>query len=125
LPWAVTFTHPESLAVLGVPVHPSQLYESIGAFLIFLGLLLYRKKIQFDGQLFWLYAVCYSVLRFTLEFMRGDTDRGFLHAAGFNLSTSQAIALVVCLTSLVMLSKLKTAAAGRTKERDLVRRLAT
>jgi phosphatidylglycerol:prolipoprotein diacylglycerol transferase len=118
LPWAVTFTHPDSLAVLGVPVHPSQLYESIGAFLIFLGLFLYRKRIQFDGQLFWLYAVCYSVLRFTLEFFRGDTDRGFMHAADFNLSTSQAIALGIFLTSMVMLSKLKTAARRKHKEAE-------
>ena len=116
VPWAVTFTDPDSLAVLGVPVHPSQLYESFGAFLIFIGLFLYRKRTQFDGQLFWLYALCYSVLRFSLEFLRGDTDRGFMHAGGFLMSTSQAIALGIFLTSVVMLSKLKTASRHKIKK---------
>lgn len=27
LPWAVTFTNPEALAPLGIPLHPAQLYE--------------------------------------------------------------------------------------------------
>lgn len=110
LPWGVTFTDPDSLAVLGVPVHPTELYESFGMFLVFLGLWLYRKKAKFDGQLFWLYVLCYSVLRFLIEFVRGDIDRGVLHVASFELSTSQAIAIAAFLTAVVMLSKLKSAA---------------
>jgi len=110
LPWAVTFTNPNSLAVLGVPIHPSQLYESAGALVLFGLLYAYRKRTSFEGQLFWLYVMGYSVLRFFLEFLRGDVDRGFVHLAGFDVSTSQAIGIGAFLLSLVMLSRLKAAA---------------
>jgi phosphatidylglycerol:prolipoprotein diacylglycerol transferase len=35
LPWAITFTNTESLAPLGVPLHPTQLYAAINNLLIF------------------------------------------------------------------------------------------
>ncbi|MGD9040706.1 MAG: prolipoprotein diacylglyceryl transferase, partial [Desulfobacteraceae bacterium] len=35
LPWAVTFTHPQSLAPLNIPLHPTQLYSSFSGFIIF------------------------------------------------------------------------------------------
>ena len=38
VPWGVTFTHPESLAPLGLPLHPTQIYES--GFLVILGIFL-------------------------------------------------------------------------------------
>lgn len=110
LPWGVTFTNPDTLAVMGVPLHPTQAYESIGAFLIFLFLFLYRKRAKFEGQIFWLYVLCYSILRFTIEFFRGDEERGFLQVASFNLSTSQAVAVVAFLVSVVALTALKAQA---------------
>jgi len=109
LPWAVTFSDPDTLAITGVQLHPSQLYESFGALLIFLFLYTYRKKVAFDGQLFWMYALLYSVLRFSLEFLRGDVQRGFMALGDFNVSTSQAVAVFAFLTSVVMLSRLKKA----------------
>ncbi|MBI5190118.1 MAG: prolipoprotein diacylglyceryl transferase [Nitrospirae bacterium] len=109
LPWAITFTNPDTLAVMGVPVHPTQVYESLGTFLLFLALFAYRKRIAFDGQLFWLYVLAYSVLRFCLEFLRGDTVRGFVHVAGFDVSTGQAVAIGAFLTAVTMLTRLKAA----------------
>ena len=109
LPWGITFTDPGSLAMLGVPLHPTQLYESVGDFGIFLGLYLFRKKKAFDGQVFWLYVLCYSVLRFLVEMVRGDAVRGFVHIAGLTLSTSQAVGIVAFLTAATMLSRLKKA----------------
>ncbi len=107
LPWAVTFTNPDSLALTGVPLHPTQLYESLGAFALFIALFAYRKKTSFEGQLFWLYVLGYSVLRFAIEFFRGDVARGFVHLAGFEVSTSQAVGIGAFILSLVMLSRLK------------------
>src|SRR5512143_814516 len=109
LPWGVTFTDPNSLAVLGVPLHPTQIYESAGALTIFAFLWLYRKKTTFEGQLFWLYVMLYSVLRFTIEFVRGDEVRGFVNIASFTLSTSQAVAICAFLASVVMMNRLKRA----------------
>src|SRR4030043_817819 len=51
LPWAGTFTNPESLAPIGIPLHPTQLYESAGEFINFLILIALRKNKAFKGQL--------------------------------------------------------------------------
>lgn len=97
VPWAVVFTDPDAARIggapLGVPLHPVQLYESIACLFLFLCLLWLRPKKQFDGQIILAYALGYAVLRFILEYFRGDADRGFV----FNglLSTSQFIALAI------------------------------
>jgi phosphatidylglycerol:prolipoprotein diacylglycerol transferase len=95
--WAVTFTDPyagDNVGVpLGIPLHPTQLYEAFVEFAIF-GLLLYfgsRKK--FDGQIFWSYVALYSTARFVIEFFRGDLQRGL--AFGGAVSTSQIIAVLL------------------------------
>ena len=103
VPWAVTFTDPQSLAILGVPLHPVQLYEAFANLLLFLFLSFYWAHRKFEGQVFWLYALLYSVIRFVLEFFRGDA-RGFLIPP--YLSTSQALGIVLGLASLVMLRRL-------------------
>lgn len=105
LPWAVTFTNPNSLARLDIPLHPTQLYESLGTFLLFLFLIFLRKKKSFDGQIFWLYALLYSALRFIIEIFRGDQIRGMI--LGTPLSTSQGIAILLFALSLYMLFRLK------------------
>ncbi len=72
LPWAVTFTNPYSLARIGVPLHPTQVYHMLADLAVF-GILtyVYRRK-SFDGQIFSLYLILYSVGRFIVEFFRGD-----------------------------------------------------
>ncbi|WP_459195411.1 prolipoprotein diacylglyceryl transferase [Wukongibacter baidiensis] len=65
LPWGIM--------VDGVKVHPTFLYESIWNFAIFLFLMTYRKKKKFDGELFYIYLVLYSVGRFFIEGMRTDS----------------------------------------------------
>jgi phosphatidylglycerol:prolipoprotein diacylglycerol transferase len=59
-----------------LPVHPTQLYESlVGAAL--LGLLLWqRKHTRFRGQAFFLFVFAYGYLRFLLELWRDDVERG-------------------------------------------------
>src|SRR5207249_11704823 len=58
---------------LGVPLHPTQLYEA-GAELLILGTLLWteRKGRPFAGRTFWLYMLLYAISRFIIEFFRGD-----------------------------------------------------
>jgi phosphatidylglycerol:prolipoprotein diacylglycerol transferase len=102
-PFCLTFSDPHSLAPLGVPLFPSQLMESGGEFLVFGLLLFLRRYKKLDGQLFWLYLVFYAVLRFTLEFFRGDADRGVYF--GGSISTSQIIAAAMFGFSLVMLAR--------------------
>jgi phosphatidylglycerol:prolipoprotein diacylglycerol transferase len=100
LPWAVTFTDPRSLAPLGIPLHPTQLYSSLGLFAIFAVLIWLRKRKAFQGEIFWSYALMYSVFRFFIEFLRGDPRGSVL---GGLLSTTQAIGIPVAGISVVML----------------------
>jgi phosphatidylglycerol:prolipoprotein diacylglycerol transferase len=83
MPWGIRFTDPGSSVaegLLGVPLHPAQLYEASGEIAIFW--LLSRKALPAvrGGRLscgtpFFGYILLYSLLRFAVEFFRGD-DRG-------------------------------------------------
>lgn len=106
-PLCITFTDPHSLAPRGVPLYPTQLMESGGEFVNFIVLLLLYRRRKFDGQIFWLYPILYSVLRFTVEFYRGDIARGLYF--GGAVSTSQIIAVGTVAVSTVMLWKLAKA----------------
>lgn len=73
LPWAITFTNPESQAPHNIPLHPTQFYEMSADFLTLAVLWHFRTRTTFDGQLFLTYAALYGALRFFLEFFRGDS----------------------------------------------------
>lgn len=97
VPWAVTFTDSFAHEFVGVPIHtplhPSQLYESAAALILFAFLYWAYRNRQFVGQTFCLYLICYGVTRFFLEFYRGDASRGFVFDG--LLSTSQFISLLI------------------------------
>jgi phosphatidylglycerol:prolipoprotein diacylglycerol transferase len=103
LPWAVTFSSEYAHQVVGVPLHiplhPYQLYES--ACTLCLALVLYWafRRRSFVGQTFCLYLISYGVIRFFLEFFRGDPDRGMLFDG--LLSTSQFVSLLIVPSALV------------------------
>ncbi len=67
--------------------------ESLGEFLIFLGLAWGLRRKKFDGQIFILYLMIYAGLRFVIEFFRGDIERGFVLETW--ISTSQFIATIL------------------------------
>ena len=77
LPWAIHFpvghaTHPSDSP--GIGVHPTQIYESVLNFSLYLFLAwLFRRK-KFDGQIFAAYLVCYAVVRSFVETFRADYD---------------------------------------------------
>src|SRR3982751_366905 len=103
LPWGITFSDPFAAAnvgtPLGVPLHPTQIYEA-GAELLILGVLLVseRKGRPFAGRTFWLYMLLYAISRFIIEFFRAD-ERG---SVGI-FSTSQFISLVLAPLAVGML----------------------
>lgn len=99
--WAVTYTDPHSLAraVLGIPVHPTQLYSAaflviLSAILIFIG-----TRSTFKGQVIASYGILYGTYRFFIEFLRGD-PRGALTLGHITLSTSQVVSLLLVPVSL-------------------------
>lgn len=109
LPWAVTFTDVYASRAVGTPMdtplHPSQLYESAAAFLIFAFLLWLLPRKRFHGQVTLAYVALYSAVRFGLEFLRGDPERGSWFSGA--LSTSQVIAIVLLLGTAVLLPRLR------------------
>lgn len=74
--WAIAPNAPPSVA--GVRLHPTQLYEAIGLLDIVAALLVLQRIQRYPGQLAWSYAILYSVLRFVVEFFRGDVPHDVL-----------------------------------------------
>jgi phosphatidylglycerol:prolipoprotein diacylglycerol transferase len=100
MPWGVTFSDPNSMAITGTAIHPTQLYESAAEACIFIFLMIFRKKKGFDGQLLWLYVLLYSSIRFLIEFFRGDPGRGMITN---NFSAAQGISLLLAGAALYFL----------------------
>jgi phosphatidylglycerol:prolipoprotein diacylglycerol transferase len=104
--WGITFTHPAAAAnvgtPLGVPLHPTQIYDA-GAELLILILLLVteRRGRPFAGRTFWLYMLLYAISRFIVEIYRGD-ERGMI----VGMSTSQFVSLLIVPVSVIMLVRL-------------------
>jgi phosphatidylglycerol:prolipoprotein diacylglycerol transferase len=110
MPWGITFTNPFAAqnvgTTLGVPLHPTQLYEA-GAELLILGLLLFTEKKgrPYPGRTFWTYMLLYGVSRFIIEIYRGDV-RGTIDVLWGPLSTSQFVSVIIVPVSIVMLALL-------------------
>ncbi|EKD27578.1 MAG: phosphatidylglycerol-prolipoprotein diacylglyceryl transferase [uncultured bacterium] len=76
------------------PVHPVQLYESLLTGLLFLFLVTIIERKKFDGQIIALYGMLYPIIRFLLEFLRGDNDKILT-----GLTMSQFISIVIFIIS--------------------------
>jgi len=75
LPWAISFPPNNPTGAPTVPVHPTQVYESILCLALCIALTrLYRRR-RFDGQIFGLYLIGYALLRSFVELFRGDYPR--------------------------------------------------
>jgi phosphatidylglycerol:prolipoprotein diacylglycerol transferase len=72
LPWAVTFNNPDATTgvPLGVPLHPTQLYEALAEGIICLVLLHRMKREHRDGLIIGMYLLLYGLVRFGVEFLR-------------------------------------------------------
>lgn len=72
LPWAITFTDPRAMAPLGVPLHPIQVYELFAYLAVFLVVWQVSGHAKRDGAVILTYAIAYGLVRFSMEFFRGD-----------------------------------------------------
>jgi phosphatidylglycerol---prolipoprotein diacylglyceryl transferase len=103
VPWAITFhndfAHQNVGTPLGIPLHPTQLYEA-GAELLILGILLAleRRGRTYPGRTFWTYLLLYGISRFVIEFYRGD-PRGMVGT----FSTSQFVSILIVPLAIIML----------------------
>lgn len=96
LPWGIM--------VNGQKVHPTFLYESIFNVLIFLFLIWFRKhKKASDGQVFALYLILYSAVRYFVEGLRTDS----LMFMGMRVAQLISISSIILGTGLLIYLKKK------------------
>ncbi len=117
LPWAITFP-PGSVpyeimlhsgfidpnAVVSLPLHPTQIYSSIGGFVLaYLTATVFKYR-RHVGEVFAVGAIFYPINRFLIEFVRGDEftqlDTG--------LTISQLVSIAVLIAGVVYLVYLET-----------------
>ena len=98
LPWGIPIQNAHKISAFSEFdfFHPTFLYESIGNFIIFLILIyahyyfLSKKKINFNYIIVLLYLILYSILRFSLEFIRIDQTPELL-----GLRTPQIASIII------------------------------
>lgn len=114
MPWGVVFppgsmVHQaqQSTGLVGIddipmPVHPTQLYETVGELGLFVVLVLWRRHKRYDGQLLLVWLASYPLLRSLIEIYRGDVERGV-----YILSTSQYLSIGVALVAVALFIHLR------------------
>ena len=103
LPLHIIYTHPESLAPLNIPLHPTQIYSSILLFILFC--FLYTKKdtlYAHKGTLLSVYLAGVGLERCIIDFLRDN--RGSLY---YYLSLQQWISLGIVLSSYIVFLGIK------------------
>lgn len=97
-PLGIAFTQ-SIVAPNGVYLLPVQLFEAFANILIFIMLWLYTKKERNWVTVTCMYGISYSIIRFFLEYLRGDELRGSI----FGISTSQFISILMLITCICCL----------------------
>lgn len=99
LPWAVT--------VGGQTYHPTFLYESVWCLLVFFILILIDNHRKFNGQVFLLYGILYSLERFFVEWLRTDS------LMIGSLKQAQVLSAVVFVSFIIIYIVLRVRSRGR------------
>src|SRR5262249_30641312 len=86
-------------ATQSLAVHPTQIYESLNGLVLFGLLMLVRRYRKFSGEMMVAFWMGYAVLRYYVEILRADEQRGSVGP----LSTSQFIGVTTFAAGLVLL----------------------
>ncbi|MCC6696550.1 MAG: prolipoprotein diacylglyceryl transferase [Candidatus Hydrogenedentes bacterium] len=93
-----------------VPLHPTQLYMTVGLVAVFVVLKRLLSRKPWGGSVVCAYLLLYGILRFLVEILRGDSVRG---VAGLTLSQSISAAMVLAaLIALMVQIRRRRAATG-------------
>jgi len=111
LPWAIRFPNQSAAwqqhfqaGLVGrgdasLPVHPTEIYDALLNFALYLGLAwLFRRK-KFDGQVFATYLIGYAVFRSLVELFRGDYPPDHIHNG---LTSAQLVSIPLFVTGLLL-----------------------
>jgi phosphatidylglycerol---prolipoprotein diacylglyceryl transferase len=110
--WAITYSHPDVVAPLHIPLHPTQLYSASIYLVIYILLSRFAYTTMPDykhwykpGQITCLYLLLSSIERLSTDFLRGDriisSRSALIHTQ--SLSFDQWIAISLCITALIAL----------------------
>ncbi len=99
----ICYHHAELSGAGGVVRFPIQLVEALGNLTLFLVLFTLQNKSKAKGKLLSIYLASYAIMRFILEFFRGDEIRGVY----FGISTSQIISIIILVTLFILFIKNK------------------
>ncbi len=111
--YSSAYAHQHTGVPLNISLYPTQLVEAILNLLNFIILItLYKfKKKRFDGQIFIIYVLNYSIIRFFVEFFRGDHDRGYIFGGMdhpfSSLSAPQLISIIGIFVSIILYKTFK------------------
>lgn len=104
--FAIYFPENEFVTDLNnVPRFPVQLLESGINFVLFVVFMFYCRKPRKEGSILGIYFICYAIIRFSLEFLRGDVERGIF----LGVSTSQWISLILIPIGIYLITRKKSA----------------
>ena len=110
LPWAVTFPA-SSIAgqhVHGVPLHPTQIYESLAALAIFFILIVVDRRKPFYGFTLWLLIILLAAYRFLIDPLRQyEATAMVLQGPRFGFTANQAIGIVLIAVSIGFMAFLR------------------
>jgi len=109
-PLGVTFTDPYAHRLTGVPldipIYPTQLAEAALNLINFIFLFFLFRRRRFSGQVFIFYVLNYALIRFVVEYFRGDPDRGYVFGGTghpfSSLSLPQLISVIGVAVALVL-----------------------
>jgi phosphatidylglycerol---prolipoprotein diacylglyceryl transferase len=99
-PWAIRPEAPPEVAFH--TIHPTQLYEFFGLLNIFFALLVIEKAARYQGQVGLSYFILYSILRFVVEFFRGDVPHEILG----HFTSAQVVSVIVFVIGWLLSSRL-------------------
>ncbi|MGC4091712.1 MAG: prolipoprotein diacylglyceryl transferase [Polyangiaceae bacterium] len=106
--WARGSVNAGSLAT--VPLHPTALYESLGALSLCALLLGLAARQRRAGAVAMAATLGYALLRFAVETVRDDAERGLLH--GYSLNRIAAVLSVLLLIGLYVARRMRVSAAA-------------
>lgn len=113
------YAHNHTGVPLNTPIYPTQLIESILNLLNFIILFILFKKKKFHGQVFSLYIFNYSIIRFFIEYFRGDSDRGYVFGGMVHpfssLSVPQLISIIGVIVSVILYINYKKKGVQKTE----------
>jgi phosphatidylglycerol---prolipoprotein diacylglyceryl transferase len=111
LPWAIRFPNQSAAwqqhfqaGLVGkgdpsLPVHPTEIYDALLNFVLYLCLAwLFRRK-KFDGQVFATYLIGYALFRSLAELFRGDYPSDHIHNG---LTSAQLVSIPIFLAGLAL-----------------------